>query len=102
MSPASSRQYGRMPDHRNCAAGRTAFFGGRWTTACPAAAIHEVGSPAQDPILLCDEHFRQVHAAGLVTDPYLDKEEYDRRERERLGVAEASSPRRKRRWFQRR
>ena len=43
-----------------CAAGRTAFFGGRWTVPCPITGRHRVGSGQGDGILLCDDHFRQV------------------------------------------
>jgi hypothetical protein len=44
-----------------CAAGRTAFFGGRWTVPCPITGRHQVGSSQGGAIMLCDDHFRQVN-----------------------------------------
>jgi hypothetical protein len=66
-----------------CQAGRQCGFGGKWITPCPAEAIHAIASPAQAPILLCDQHFQEVAAAGLVVDVNIGKEEFDRREKER-------------------
>jgi hypothetical protein len=51
---------------------------------CPNVAIHAITNPGSPPILLCDQHFQEVSAAGLVKDPNISKEEFDRRERERL------------------
>jgi hypothetical protein len=79
-----------------CHSGRTAFFGGAWTEPCPEPGRHVVGSPSADPIRLCDEHFRQVNEAGLVTEPFIAPTEFDRREEQRSGVP-AQKPRR--RWF---
>lgn len=69
----------------DCDAGRTAFFDGTWTTPCPTEAIHHIGSPAAEPIRLCEEHFQQVLAAGLVTDPNIAPEDFDKREKVRTG-----------------
>ena len=66
-----------------CQAGRECGFGGKWTTPCPNEAIHGITSPARPPILLCDRHFKEVNAAGLIVDENIGKEEYDRREEER-------------------
>jgi hypothetical protein len=66
-------------------ADRSAFFGGRWQEPCPSYARNHTGSPEADPIILCDEHFRQVSDAGMVKEPYLDPQEYDRREQPRVG-----------------
>lgn len=60
-----------------CMAGRTAFFGGRWSRIPPCArqSEHRITAPPGDPttyppIELCEGHFRQVLAAGLITQPY--------------------------------
>jgi hypothetical protein len=84
-----------VPDHV-CHAGRSAFFGGRWQEPCPNYARHHIGSPTADPIVLGDEHFQQVNEAGLVTEPFLDPQEYKHRERQRAGE------RSKGRWWFRR
>lgn len=68
-----------------CDAGRTAFFDGTWTTPCPETVMHHIGSPAAEPIRLCDIHFQQVLAAGLVTDPNLPAKEFEKREKLRTG-----------------
>lgn len=72
-----------MPDHV-CDAGRSAFFGGRWREPCPNYARHHIASPEADPITLCDEHFRQVDEAGMVKEPDLGEQEYERREQQRV------------------
>lgn len=59
--------------------------------------MHVIGSPAGDPIRLCDGHFKEVSAAGLVTDPNIGEAEYQRRESERLGGLKGST--RRRGWF---
>ena len=66
-----------------CDAGRSAGFGGKWRTPCPDKAMHYITSPALPPIKLCDRHFQEVAAAGLVKDQNIGPEEYDRREQER-------------------
>jgi hypothetical protein len=45
--------------------------------------MHYITSPALPPIKLCDRHFQEVAAAGLVKDQNIGPEEYDRRENER-------------------
>ena len=72
-------------DRHECHAGRTAFFGGAWTEPCPNRARHAIGSPEAEPIWLCDEHFNDVNAANLVTEPNIDEDEYQRREADRQG-----------------
>jgi hypothetical protein len=79
-----------------CHAGRTAFFGGSWTQPCPEPGRHAIGSPNTDPIRLCDEHFRQVNEAGLVTEPFIAPPEFDRREAQRTGTPEVKA---RKRWF---
>ena len=84
-----------MPDHV-CHAGRSAFFGGRWQEPCPNYGRHHIASPTAAPIVLCDGHFQQVNEANLVKEPYLGKEEFERREGQRAGELS------KRRWWFRR
>lgn len=64
-----------------CAAGRTAFFGGRWTVldAHDEIGRHVIGSPGGVVVHLCDKHFAEVNAAGLVTEPNIGEEELERR-----------------------
>lgn len=65
-----------------CAAGRTAFFGGRWKLPCPydGDVIHVIAAPElPEGLRLCPRHFKQVNAAGLVEEPYIDPAEFDRR-----------------------
>lgn len=64
-----------------CWAGRWAFLSGKWDTIapCPQAPIHVIGAEAGEEIHLCDDHFQQALAAGYVTDPYMDPDEYARR-----------------------
>ena len=73
-----------MPDDL-CQAGRSAFFGGRWQDPCPNRAQHYIGSPADEPIALCDVHFREAYDANLVSEQNVGEKEYARRERQRLG-----------------
>jgi len=78
-------------EHQECASGRSAFFGGAWTEPCPNQARHAIASPTAEPIWLCDEHFNEVNAAGLVKEPDIGEDEYQDREAERQGSG-------KRRW----
>lgn len=78
-------------------AGRVVFFGGRWKTPCPGRhdPIHVIatdeGGPSAlaeligaDEIRLCERHYREVEAAGLVTEPGpFSREELERRRRSR-------------------
>ena len=96
---ASSGNIAGVAERFPCAAGRSAFFGGQWAEPCPEKAIHHIGPPGADPIRLCDGHFIEVNAAGLVTDPNLDEDEFQRRERERLNAQAGEPPRPRRRWF---
>lgn len=66
-----------------CEAGKRADFGGRWTEPCFEQGIHAIANPEMDPILLCDRHFREIYAAGLVGEPNIGFEEFLRREEER-------------------
>jgi hypothetical protein len=84
-----------MPDHV-CHAGRSAFFGGRWQEPCPNYARNHIGSPEADPIILCDDHFRQVNEAGMVKEPNIGPQEYERREQQR-----AAERRKTHRWLRR-
>jgi len=59
-----------------CMAGRTAFFSGHWDhiPPCEKPGRHHIVS--EFPHLfadLCDEHFEQVLAAGLVSHPYIER-----------------------------
>jgi hypothetical protein len=76
-----------------CHAGRSAFFGGRWTSPCPNEGRNVIGSPSAEPIRLCDEHFEQVAGAGLVKEQNLSKADFDKREQQRVKPG--------RRWFRR-
>jgi hypothetical protein len=71
----------------DCDSGRTALFDGTWTAPCPEPAIHHIGSPAAEPIRLCEGHFQQILAAGLVKEPNLDPTEYQKRENARTKPA---------------
>jgi len=86
-----------MPERGPCSAGRTAHFGGRWREPCNANAVHYIASPGTEPIALCDQHFRQVSDAGLVKEPNIGEEEFQRREAQRIGSS--MTPKSKRRWF---
>lgn len=66
-----------------CQAGSRCGLGGKWTTPCSSPAIHGIANPGSEPILLCDKHFREVSADGLVKDENIGKEEFDRREQKR-------------------
>lgn len=70
----------RVPEN-TCAAGRTAFFGGRWKLPCPykGDVIHVIAAPEFPGLRLCPRHFEQVNEAGLVAEPYIDPDEFDRR-----------------------
>ena len=64
-----------------CAAGRTAFFDGAWTAPCGLPTEHHHVIIAVDTrIELCDTHFAEVNAAGLISDPYVSEEEAARLE----------------------
>jgi len=77
-----------------CHAGRSAFFGGRWTTPCPNPARHVIGSPNAEPIRLCDEHFEQVTNAGLVAEQNIGDAEFERREQQKVTAKKV-----RRGWF---
>jgi hypothetical protein len=47
---------------------------------CPSPAIHLIVSPIST-IKLCDDHFQVALSLGLVKEPNIGQEEYDRRER---------------------
>jgi hypothetical protein len=66
-------------DTSSCWAGRKAFLQGKWTVPCPNDGVHVIGFPGGEPILLCDTHFNQANAAGLVTETFLSEEEFRRR-----------------------
>jgi hypothetical protein len=57
-----------------CAAGVSAFFEGRWRGVKPhttQGVTHVIISDNNSPITLCEQHFREALAAGMVTEPYL-------------------------------
>lgn len=72
-----------------CAAGRTAFYQGRWMFPClnqPArhqlAFSEEIGGPQVPgtPIMeLCDEHAEQLVFDGIIDEALIDPSEFDRR-----------------------
>jgi len=70
----------------DCEAGRTAFLGGRWREPCQdrGPIRHQITSPGNDPLVLCDAHFQQVYDADLIDEPYIGQQEFERREHERL------------------
>ncbi len=51
---------------------------------CPNRAIHAITSHSHFPILLCDRCFQLAMMAGLITDPNIGKQEFDRRELKRM------------------
>lgn len=62
-----------------CEAGRTAFFSGQWDNIPPCTAlgrncIHGLGQRVRfldrSVIYLCDGHFHEVNAAGLIIEPF--------------------------------
>jgi hypothetical protein len=82
------RRRGFMPDwHRRhplgwdyCDAGWRAFFGGRWRTYCSEVGRHVIGSESKvSAAVLCDAHFAEVEAAGLVTNPYIGEQAFNER-----------------------
>ena len=65
-----------------CAAGTTAFFGGRWKLPCFRVGNNVIGandSGINATVALCDEHFAEVNAAGLVDEPYMDPHQWERK-----------------------
>ena len=70
---------------QKCDAGRGCGYGGRWKMPCPHEAMHAIASPSMPPIHLCEEHFREVAAAGLVADQNITKEEFDLRRNQSAG-----------------
>lgn len=64
-----------------CQAGSRCGFGDKWTEACFEKSIHHITAPGHEkhPIKLCDKHFQEVYDAGLVSEPYIGKEEFKRR-----------------------
>jgi len=67
---------------RLCDAGRVAFFGGKWTTACPVPSLHLIASSDEGPfpdVHLCHEHFAEVYRARLIEEPFVEPDEFDRR-----------------------
>jgi hypothetical protein len=72
-----------------CEAGRRASFGGRWTLPCltvPARHVLAFSSTVggdvvpEAPVLhFCDDHLAQLAAAGLITEPLVSSDEWDRR-----------------------
>ncbi len=63
-------------------AGREAEFGGRWTEPCPKLGRNLIGSEGPElPIIeLCDDHFAEVNAAGLIAEANLGEGEAGRQE----------------------
>lgn len=59
---------------RRCGAGKV--------PPCDRPARHWITWGGGPPIKLCEPHFQQAFPA--ITEPYLSKAEFDRRERERL------------------
>jgi hypothetical protein len=63
-----------------CAAGRYAFFGGRWANdLCVDEGNHVIGTELGAGVRLCDWHFAEVNAAGLVSQPFMDPAEWKRK-----------------------
>ena len=77
-----------MLEELTCWAGRQADKGGVWTEPCPQVATNVLGfrsdSGATAPIVMrfCHDHMQELIADGLIEEPYLDPEEFDRRYRE--------------------
>ena len=79
-----------------CAAGRTAFFGGRWTEACIGEGRRVIGSRGNEPIRLCEAHFAEVSAGSLVKDPAMTEAEFKRWEQELMRPPVPGSTKRRR------
>lgn len=63
------------PTTWQCAAGRTAFYGGLWREPCELPTEHQhVIIAANARVELCDTHFAEAHADGLVSDPYVSRD----------------------------
>lgn len=65
-----------------CAAGRTAFFEGRWEgVQCFLPPIHAIASEgfAGGTLLLCRQHFCEINDEGLVTEGYIGRQEFLKR-----------------------
>lgn len=81
----------RDPKQHQCWAGRWAFNNGNpdWATPCPDAmlvqhVVTDPDTPGVPEILLCNRHYHQVLAQGLITehDPSPERlADYDRRHR---------------------
>lgn len=64
-----------------CGAGRYAFFGGRWSEPCNEplrGRIHVIGSDHGVEMRFCDKHFRELLKAGLVEEPYISPEGFEK------------------------
>lgn len=69
---------------KTCMAGVEAVFDGSWTEPCTKPGRNVIGSDFPLPLIyLCDDHFAEVNAAGLVTEPDLGVGEAGRDEFER-------------------
>lgn len=79
-----------LADGEQCWAGRLAFASGRWdrTMPCLRYARHviafsqELGGPqlpGSPEIRLCDEHYAELEAMGLIEEPVVSDAEFDRR-----------------------
>lgn len=71
-------------NERPCDAGRDAFFEGLWGEPCPEPAVHLIGSDVGITVALCEKHFAQVDAQGLVDELDIGPVEYDRRMNEAI------------------
>ena len=76
-------------DRLTCDAGRRADFGGRWRTPCQYVfgrddRINMLGFEGTDviggPLRFCDAHFQQLIDAGLITEPNIGADEFERRQ----------------------
>lgn len=71
-----------------CDAGRRAFLGGKWKgiAPCPNIGRHVIGSPGGVELHFCDAHFEEINAAGLVEEPYVGEQGFERRMAEQAGA----------------
>jgi hypothetical protein len=79
-----------LADGAQCWAGRRAFASGRWDHMLPClrygrhviAFSLELGGdalPGTPEIRLCDEHYAEIEAMGLIEEPVIDDDEWQRR-----------------------
>lgn len=78
-SDGTAREVKMNRAEKQCYAGNIAFFGGRWKEPCQEVARHVIGSPNFPTLRLCNSHFEEAQAAGLVEEPMIGPDDFARR-----------------------